>query len=117
MGLVLTLIAGLVVWVVLWALGAKAFDAFMITVVMVVILVNTPSIRATPLRTTKRYATSHCQPPSARKSPKNSEYPLTSAIVSFHRLPSPHVYERSGQLRSSWDETTNPIMMRVTATP
>jgi hypothetical protein len=37
MNLLLTLIAGLVIWVVLWALGAKAFDSFMITVVMVVI--------------------------------------------------------------------------------
>lgn len=37
MGLLLTLIAGLVIWVVLWALGAKAFDAIMITVVMVVV--------------------------------------------------------------------------------
>jgi hypothetical protein len=37
MGLLLTTIAGLVIWVVLWAVGAKAFDAFMITVVMVVI--------------------------------------------------------------------------------
>ena len=37
MGLLLTLIAGLVIWVVLWALGAKAFDSFMITVVMLVI--------------------------------------------------------------------------------
>lgn len=37
MGLFLTLIAGLVVWIVLWALEIKAFDAFMITVVMVLI--------------------------------------------------------------------------------
>jgi hypothetical protein len=37
MGLLLTLIAGLVVWIVLWALGTKGFDAFMITVVMVVV--------------------------------------------------------------------------------
>jgi hypothetical protein len=37
MGLILTLIAGLVIWLVLWALGAKGFDAFMITVVMVVV--------------------------------------------------------------------------------
>ena len=29
MGVLLTLIAGLVVWVVLWAIGAKAFDAFL----------------------------------------------------------------------------------------
>jgi hypothetical protein len=37
MGVLLTLITGLVVWVVLWAIGAKSFDAFMITVLMLVI--------------------------------------------------------------------------------
>jgi hypothetical protein len=37
MGLLLTFIAGLVVWVVLWATGIKGFDAFMITIVMVLI--------------------------------------------------------------------------------
>ena len=37
MGVLLTLIAGLVVWVVLWAVGAKAFDAFLLTLVMLVI--------------------------------------------------------------------------------
>ena len=37
MGVILTLIAGLVVWIVLWAIGVKSFDAFMITVLMVVI--------------------------------------------------------------------------------
>jgi hypothetical protein len=37
MGLLLTLIAGLVVWIVLWALGSKGFDAFMITIVMVLV--------------------------------------------------------------------------------
>ena len=37
MGVLLTLIAGLVVWVVLWALGAKGFDAFMITILMLVL--------------------------------------------------------------------------------
>jgi hypothetical protein len=37
MGLLLTLMAGLVVWIVLWALGAKAFDSFMITVVLLVV--------------------------------------------------------------------------------
>jgi hypothetical protein len=30
MGLVLTVTTGLVVWVVLWALGAKGFDAFLL---------------------------------------------------------------------------------------
>jgi hypothetical protein len=29
-GLILTVTAGLVVWVVLWALGAKGFDAFLL---------------------------------------------------------------------------------------
>jgi hypothetical protein len=37
MGVLLTLIAGLVVWVVLWAIGAKSFDAFLLTLVMLVI--------------------------------------------------------------------------------
>jgi hypothetical protein len=37
MGVLLTLIAGLVVWVVLWAIGAKALDAFLLTLVMLVI--------------------------------------------------------------------------------
>ena len=37
MGVLLTLITGLVVWVVLWAIGAKAFDAFLITLVMLVV--------------------------------------------------------------------------------
>jgi hypothetical protein len=30
MGLVLTVTAGLIVWIVLWALGAKGFDAFIL---------------------------------------------------------------------------------------
>ena len=37
MGVLLTLIAGLVVWIVLWAIGAKSFDAFLITLVMLVV--------------------------------------------------------------------------------
>ena len=37
MGLLLTTIAGLVVWVVLWSIDVKSFDAFMITVGMVVV--------------------------------------------------------------------------------
>jgi hypothetical protein len=39
MGLLLTFIAGLVVWIVLWAIGVKSFDAFMITVAMVFVAV------------------------------------------------------------------------------
>jgi hypothetical protein len=37
MGLLLTFIAGLVVWIVLWAVGAKGFDAFLITITMVLL--------------------------------------------------------------------------------
>ena len=37
MGALLTLIAGLVVWIVLWAIGAKGFDAFLITVVFLLL--------------------------------------------------------------------------------
>jgi predicted PurR-regulated permease PerM len=31
-----SLTTGLVVWIVLWALGVKSFDAFMITILLVV---------------------------------------------------------------------------------
>ena len=37
MGVLLTLIAGLGVWIVLWAIGAKSFDAFLITIVMLIV--------------------------------------------------------------------------------
>jgi hypothetical protein len=37
MGLLLTLIAGLVIWVVLWATGTKSLDAILITLLLVVI--------------------------------------------------------------------------------
>jgi hypothetical protein len=37
MGFVFTVAAGLVVWVVLWALGAKGFDAFMVTTVVILV--------------------------------------------------------------------------------
>jgi hypothetical protein len=37
MGLLLTTIAGLVVWIVLWAIGVKSFDAFLVTAVMILI--------------------------------------------------------------------------------
>lgn len=37
MGLLLATTAGLVVWIVLWAVGQKGFDAFMLTTVIVLI--------------------------------------------------------------------------------
>jgi hypothetical protein len=37
MGILLTLIAGLVLWIVLWAIGVKSFDAFLITLVLLII--------------------------------------------------------------------------------
>jgi hypothetical protein len=37
MGLVLATTAGLIVWIVLWALGAKGFDAFMLAAVIVLV--------------------------------------------------------------------------------
>jgi Mn2+/Fe2+ NRAMP family transporter len=37
MGLLLTTIAGLIVWIVLWAIGVKSFDAFLITLGMVIV--------------------------------------------------------------------------------
>ena len=38
MGLFLTTCAGLVLWIVLWALGAKAFDAFLVTFLLVIVV-------------------------------------------------------------------------------
>jgi hypothetical protein len=37
MGLVLTAVFGFVVWIVLWSLNAKSFDAFMITTLILVV--------------------------------------------------------------------------------
>jgi hypothetical protein len=37
MGLVVATTFGLVIWLVMWALGVKAIDAFMITVVLVLV--------------------------------------------------------------------------------
>jgi hypothetical protein len=37
MGLVLTTTFGLVLWIVLWAIGAKAQDAFLIATVVIVL--------------------------------------------------------------------------------
>ena len=37
MGLILTAVFGFVVWIVLWSLGSKSFDAFMITTLILVV--------------------------------------------------------------------------------
>lgn len=37
MGFVFTVTAGLIVWIVLWALGSKSIDAFMITTVIILL--------------------------------------------------------------------------------
>jgi hypothetical protein len=37
MGLIVTATAGLIVWIVLWALGAKGFDAFMLATAIILL--------------------------------------------------------------------------------
>ena len=37
MGLILTTTAGLIVWIVLWAIGVKSFDAFLLTLGMIIL--------------------------------------------------------------------------------
>jgi hypothetical protein len=37
MGLILTVTAGLVVWIVMWALGVKGFDAFMLATAIILV--------------------------------------------------------------------------------
>ena len=54
MGLLLTTIAGLVVWIVLWAIGVKSFDAFMITMLMVVIAATFRVFAPAPARQPSR---------------------------------------------------------------
>jgi hypothetical protein len=36
-GLILTATAGLIVWIVLWALGAKGFDAFLLSAAIILL--------------------------------------------------------------------------------
>ncbi|MEA2248104.1 MAG: hypothetical protein QOH46_2633 [Solirubrobacteraceae bacterium] len=40
MGVIVATTVGLIIWIVLWAIGAKAFDAFMITVLIAVVAVT-----------------------------------------------------------------------------
>ena len=37
MGFVFTVAAGLCVWIILWSLGTKSFDAFMVTTVVILL--------------------------------------------------------------------------------
>jgi hypothetical protein len=37
MGLVLSVTFGMILWIVLWALGSKGFDAFMLTALVVLL--------------------------------------------------------------------------------
>jgi hypothetical protein len=41
MGFIFSLTAGLVVWIVLWSIGVKSFDAFMLTMVIVLLAAGT----------------------------------------------------------------------------
>jgi hypothetical protein len=40
MGLILTTTAGLVLWIVLWAIGVKSFDAFLLTLFLIILAVT-----------------------------------------------------------------------------
>ncbi len=37
MGLVLTITAGLIIWIVLWAQGIKSFDAFFVVIALALV--------------------------------------------------------------------------------
>jgi hypothetical protein len=41
MGFIFSLTAGLVAWIVLWALGVKSFDAFLLTTLIVLLAAGT----------------------------------------------------------------------------
>ena len=40
MGLILTTITGLCVWIVLWAMNVKSFDAFLLTLGMIILAIT-----------------------------------------------------------------------------
>ena len=44
MGLLVATAVGMIVWVVLWALGAKAFDAWMVGVAIVLVAATTRTL-------------------------------------------------------------------------
>ncbi len=44
MGVVLAATAGLVIWIVLWSIGTKAIDAFMITTLIVLVAATVRSL-------------------------------------------------------------------------
>jgi hypothetical protein len=44
MGLLVATTVGMIVWVVLWALGAKAFDAWMVGVAIVLVAATTRTL-------------------------------------------------------------------------
>jgi hypothetical protein len=41
MGVIITATAGLIIWIILWAQGIKAFDGFLIVIVMLLLAVVT----------------------------------------------------------------------------
>ena len=63
MGLLLTTIARLVVWIVLWSIGVKSFDAFLIASLMILLAatarVVAPCLPATAGRSTPAAAGRH----------------------------------------------------------
>ncbi len=40
MGVVVATTVGLIIWIVLWSIGVKAFDAFMITILIALVAVT-----------------------------------------------------------------------------
>lgn len=44
MGLFIATVAGLVIWIVGWALGAKSFDSFLITLAIVIVAATVRAI-------------------------------------------------------------------------
>ena len=90
MGLVLTTTAGLVLWIVLWAIGVKSFDAFLLTLGMIIWPATARMIAALPSGQSPgprrpatnrgsphpRYAGFACAPARTLESRRKSESPL-----------------------------------------
>jgi len=46
MGLLVTTVAGLILWIVLWTIDVGAFDAFMITIAMIFLALGARTLAA-----------------------------------------------------------------------
>ena len=113
MGLLLTTTAGLVVWIVLWALGTKGFDAFMITLALILVGATMRIPASVPARQQPRLDSR----PSARHSdPEGASYWNAGLQARSQTLKTPRPVRPA---RCAWPrlDAAPPPVRRPTPTP